>query len=107
MRFTHKNEPRGFRVPFGPWLIPPIGAILCVLLMITSSKQTGIRLAVWMAIGQVLYFAYGFWHSKLRSANRIESIVADDTLATGTNHPVAAATNEAASEMVTFTEQKF
>ena len=47
-----------------------------------------------------------FWHSKLRSANRIESIVAADTLATGTNHPVAAI-NEAASEMVTFTEQKF
>ena len=105
MRFTHKDEPRGFRVPFGPWVIPPIGAILCVLLMVTSSKQTGIRLAVWMGVGQVIYFAYGFWHSKLRFANRIESTVTADALDAGASAP--AATNETASEMVTFTEQKF
>jgi basic amino acid/polyamine antiporter, APA family len=105
MRFTHKNEPRGFRVPFGPWVIPPIGAILCLLLMVTSSKQTGIRLAVWVAVGQVIYFVYGFWHSKLRFANQIESTVTANAVATGANDPVA--TNEPASEMVTFSDQKF
>lgn len=66
MRFTHKDVPRGFRVPLGPWVMPPIGALLCLLLMATSSKETGIRLVVWMGIGQVIYFSYGYWHSKLR-----------------------------------------
>lgn len=70
MRFTHKDVPRGFRVPFGPWIIPPIGALLCLLLMATSSKETGIRLVVWMGIGQVIYFTYGYWHSKLRYAKK-------------------------------------
>jgi APA family basic amino acid/polyamine antiporter len=26
------------------------------------------RLGIWMAIGLVIYFAYGFWHSALRKA---------------------------------------
>lgn len=66
MGFTRKDIPRGFRIPFGPWIIPPIGAALCLLLMATSSKKTGVRLAVWVGIGQIIYFTYGYWHSKLR-----------------------------------------
>jgi hypothetical protein len=81
MRFTHKEIPRAFRVPLGPWVIPPIGAMLCILLMITSSKETGIRLAVWMGIGQIIYFTYGYWHSKLRFPKKITSTVAMVTLA--------------------------
>jgi len=79
MRFTHKDVPRGFRVPLGPWVIPPIGAFLCILLMVTSSKETGIRLAVWMGIGQVIYFTYGYWHSKLRYSNKpnVEIVVSN------------------------------
>lgn len=90
MRFTHKEVPRGFRVPFGPWVFPPIGAILCVLLMITSSKETGIRLAVWMGIGQVIYFSYGYWHSKLRFPKQIDSAMAMDNLATSKDNQAAA-----------------
>lgn len=85
MRFTHKEVPRGFRVPFGPWIIPPIGALLCLLLIITSSKETGIRLVVWMGIGQVIYFTYGYWHSKLRFSKQIDSTMAMANLATDTN----------------------
>jgi len=82
MRFTHKEVHRGFRVPLGPWVIPPIGALLCLLLMITSSNETGIRFAVWMGIGQIIYFTYGYWHSKLRFPNKIDQTVAMDNLAT-------------------------
>jgi len=80
MRFTHKEVPRGFRIPLGPWVMPPIGALLCILLMVTSSKETGIRLVVWMAIGQVIYFTYGFWHSKLRFPKEIEPAVPMENL---------------------------
>ena len=89
MRFTHKDVPRGFRVPLGPWVIPPIGALLCVLLMVTSSKETGIRLVVWMAIGQVIYFTYGYWHSKLRFAKKVDPAVAMVNLSTDKNSELA------------------
>ncbi|CAF1442022.1 unnamed protein product [Adineta steineri] len=80
MRFTHKDVPRAFRVPLGPWVLPPLGALLCVLLMATSSKETGIRLGVWMAIGQVIYFVYGYRNSKLRNPKPIESNLAMNNL---------------------------
>lgn len=90
MRFTHKDVPRGFRVPFGPWVIPPIGAVLCLLLMITSPKETGIRLAVWMGIGQIIYFTYGYWHSKLRYPQENDaSIPLDDVAKVTDDYEVA------------------
>jgi APA family basic amino acid/polyamine antiporter len=104
MRFTHKEVPRGFRVPFGPWFIPPLGALFYILLMVTSSKETGIRLAVWMGIGQVIYFTYGFWHSKLRFPKQIEPPVVLYNLATPTNNP--STENEYVSEMVVTKDDK-
>lgn len=98
MRFTHKELPRAFQVPLGPWVIPPIGAMLCLLLMITSSKETGIRLAVWMGIGQVIYFTYGYWHSKLRFPKKIDSTMAMVNLMTKKDNQLTA--NESVPEMV-------
>lgn len=34
--------------------------------MIPVSQGTGIRFAIWILIGHVAYFSYGFWHSKGR-----------------------------------------
>jgi amino acid transporter len=66
MRYTHEDMPRCFRVPFGAWLIPTIGTLLCILLLINTTKGTAIRFGVWMAVGNIVYFSYGFWHSKVR-----------------------------------------
>jgi len=74
MRYTHGDIPRGFRIPFGAWPIPTVGAFLCVLLLINASMETGIRIGVCMGIGQIIYFSYGFWHSKTRLRKRGESI---------------------------------
>ncbi|CAF2583606.1 unnamed protein product [Rotaria sp. Silwood2] len=104
MRFTHKDVPRGFRVPLGPWVFPPIGALLCLLLMVTSSKETGIRLAVWMGIGQIIYFAYGYWHSKLRHSQQHQLVMGVDNLATELD--IQPVTNEYVSEMTVFDEKK-
>ncbi len=66
MRYTHEDIPRSFRVPFGPWLVPILGILLCILLLINTSTGTGIRFGIWMAVGHIVYFSYGFWHSKGR-----------------------------------------
>ncbi|CAF3950618.1 unnamed protein product [Rotaria sordida] len=66
MRYTHGDMQRIFQVPFGSWLIPTIGSLLCILLMSGITKPTAVRFLVWTALGQIIYFSYGFWHSKRR-----------------------------------------
>lgn len=70
MRFTHKDVLRGFRVPCSRWLIPTIGSLLCILLMKSISKATVYRFLLWTGIGQIIYFSYGFWHSKRRKLRK-------------------------------------
>jgi APA family basic amino acid/polyamine antiporter len=49
-------------VPF----IPVLGILSCFYLMSGLPKDTWIRLLGWMALGLVIYFAYGIRKSKLR-----------------------------------------
>ncbi|CAF0762147.1 unnamed protein product [Adineta steineri] len=74
MRYTHSDMPRTFEVPLGKWLIPTLGALLCILLLMYTSKATGIRGAIYMGFGHIIYFSYGFWHSKRRQRIRQESM---------------------------------
>ncbi|MFV8165901.1 MULTISPECIES: amino acid permease [Mycobacteriaceae] len=67
LRRSRPDLPRGFRVPWVPVL--PIAAILaCLWLMLNLTGLTWIRFLLWMAIGVVVYLAYGRRHSVL--ANR-------------------------------------
>jgi len=70
MRRTHKDMDRPFQVPCGSWLLPTVGSLLCILLMAGVTKETGIRYLVLTGIGQVVYFSYGFRHSKRRKQGR-------------------------------------
>jgi basic amino acid/polyamine antiporter, APA family len=65
LRRTRPDLERGFRVPFVP-LFPLIGAVLAIFLMKYLERDTWIRFGVWLAIGFVIYFAYGRRHSLLR-----------------------------------------
>jgi amino acid transporter len=73
MYFTHEDFPRAFQVPFRPWLVPVLGILLCIVLLINITKGAAIRFGVWMAIGHIIYFSYGFWHSKGRLLKRQDS----------------------------------
>ncbi|CAF3413685.1 unnamed protein product [Rotaria sp. Silwood1] len=73
MRYTHRDISRTFQMPLGSWLILIIGSLLCILLMKGITKSTGYRFLVWTATGQIIYFSYGFWHSKRRKLIRNES----------------------------------
>src|SRR6478672_10643594 len=53
-----------FRVPFGK-VLPIVSAVLCLYLMTNLAVETWIFFAGWLAIGLVIYFAYGQKHSRL------------------------------------------
>lgn len=60
---------RSFRVPLSP-VLPIIGALTCFYLMLNLDIMTWIRFAVWLAVGAVIYFAYGRRNSVLAKRSR-------------------------------------
>jgi APA family basic amino acid/polyamine antiporter len=45
------------------WFVAPAGIGVCGLMMYSLSNDTWARLALWTAIGLVIYFVYGYWHA--------------------------------------------
>jgi APA family basic amino acid/polyamine antiporter len=48
------------------WLVTLGGAAACVYTMFGLPAHAWERFAIWMVLGLVLYFVYGFRHSTLR-----------------------------------------
>ncbi len=65
LRRTDPTRHRPFRVPWVP-LTPLISIAACIYLMIQLPGVTWIRFGVWLIIGLVFYFAYGYHKSILR-----------------------------------------
>jgi APA family basic amino acid/polyamine antiporter len=65
LRVTNPDQPRPFRTPFVP-LVPILAIVSCVFLMVQLPRVTWIRFIVWLAVGMVFYFLYGYRHSTLR-----------------------------------------
>jgi APA family basic amino acid/polyamine antiporter len=68
LRFTQPAMQRPFRVPGGPVVVPLLGTVTSGALIFSATSQTMLRLFGWMAIGLVLYAAYGRRYSKLRAS---------------------------------------
>ena len=66
LRRTDPDRPRVFRTPLVPW-VPLMGIGMCLYLMLGLPWVTWVRFGAWLAVGLVLYFAYGFWNSRLRA----------------------------------------
>jgi len=64
LRFTRPDLARPFKVPLFP-VLPALGILLCGYLMVSLPGTAWIRFAVWLAIGLVIYAAYGFTHNVL------------------------------------------
>ncbi|MSR01446.1 MAG: amino acid permease [Gemmatimonadetes bacterium] len=64
LRYREPNLHRPFKTPF-VWLTAPAGMIFCFYLMSALPWRTWERLFIWLAIGLVIYFVYGWSHSNL------------------------------------------
>ncbi|MBP1601062.1 MAG: amino acid permease [Acidobacteria bacterium] len=64
LRHTRPEIKRPFRAPAIAF-VAPAGVVTCFLLMYGLPVETWERLAIWMAIGLVIYFAYGRRRSKI------------------------------------------
>jgi APA family basic amino acid/polyamine antiporter len=66
LRRTRPDLPRAFRCPGVP-IVPLLAVLASFYLMLNLPGATWIRFAVWMAVGLVVYFAYGARHSRLHT----------------------------------------
>jgi APA family basic amino acid/polyamine antiporter len=61
---------KGFRVPFGPYLVPGLSIFACLYIMKDLSLTTYRVFTVWMAVAVLTYFVYGIRNSRL---NRLKA----------------------------------
>lgn len=59
LRIRQPELPRVFRTPAW-WLVCPTGIVACLYLISRLPPVTFLRLGVWLAIGLVVYFGYGY-----------------------------------------------
>jgi len=66
LRFKDPGRERPFRVPFGPVLLPALGIVSSLGLIYYLPPSSWWRFLAWLGVGAVIYFAYGYRHSRLR-----------------------------------------
>lgn len=54
----------GFKVPGYPYL-PIISGLICIFMICHLSSEVYLMAAIWLIIGAVIYFIYGYHHSQL------------------------------------------
>jgi APA family basic amino acid/polyamine antiporter len=66
LRYLEPARPRPFRVPL-VWPVCVLSAAGCLFIMYGLPGTAWVRFGVWLVIGLLLYFTYGFRHSRLRA----------------------------------------
>jgi len=65
LRIKEPARPRPFRVPLGPFAVPVLGVVSCAGLIYYLPPSSWMRFFGWLLVGAVIYFSYGFRHSRL------------------------------------------
>jgi hypothetical protein len=63
LRHKDPNRHRPFRVPFGPYLLPGLGALSCTALIYFLPEGSYWRFVGWLALGLAVYMSYGYTRS--------------------------------------------
>ena len=66
LRKRDPGRPRAFRTPWVP-VVPVLGVACCLYLMLGLPWITWIRFGVWLLVGLVVYYSYGYRRSGLRA----------------------------------------
>ena len=64
LRKRDPDRPRAFRTPWVP-VIPILGIVSCIYLTMGLPWVTWVRFGLWLCVGLVIYFLYGYKKSKL------------------------------------------
>jgi basic amino acid/polyamine antiporter, APA family len=56
---------KGFRVPFGPYVVPALSIMACLYIMKDLSATTFRVFTIWMVVAVLTYFVYGLRNSRL------------------------------------------
>ena len=65
LRHKDPNRKRPFKVPFGAYLMPLLGAGSCIFLMYYLAADTWWRFIGWLVLGLSVYLAYGYTRSAI------------------------------------------
>ncbi|HET6588522.1 MAG TPA: amino acid permease [Oleiagrimonas sp.] len=69
LRYTRPELKRSFRVPM-PWVVCPLGALVCLYLFWQVFEVRWYLLLVWIAIGFLIYGFYGYRNSRLQRSRQ-------------------------------------
>lgn len=71
LRIRRPDIERPFKVPFA-FVLAPLGAAACIFIMLGLPRTAWERFGIWLALGIILYFAYGYRNSVLRTGEQRE-----------------------------------
>ncbi|EOO57689.1 amino acid transporter [Bacillus cereus VD196] len=69
LRKKQPDLPRAFKVPLVPW-VPTLAVIFCGYLALQLPATTWIGFVIWLVIGLVVYFSYGYKNSTLQKEQK-------------------------------------
>jgi basic amino acid/polyamine antiporter, APA family len=67
LRYKEPDRHRPFKVPFGAWFLPILGAVSCVFLMYYLPPTSWWRFVAWLMIGLSIYLSYSYTRSEIGS----------------------------------------
>jgi len=65
LRYKDPDRHRPFKVPFGAWPLPLLGAVSCVFLMYYLPPSSWWRFVAWLTLGLSVYLSYGYSRSEI------------------------------------------